>query len=296
VRVLLIYPANPWYRTGYDDAWIGALAERGCEVDQISAPPAEWTGGGPPPGRWQLAIPHVLVEEVVARAPSLRAAQAVEAAGVPMLNRVAAILGSSDKLATHAAWERHRLPQPTTWRLDALDSWPASRGRPLVLKPAYCDGGRHIELVRSLSDAHERERGWRSDEARGGELRGVALLQEWIEEPRCMRLYATPDETSAAYEKSRRPGALVTHGTVYARVHEPPRAMALLARRMVAALGGGLMGVDVLVDGAGRCWALEANAPFGFDITDAEQGRFLARGAIRRARRASAQARAHDAQ
>ena len=288
MRVLLIYPANPWYRTGYDDAWRRALAERGCEVDQISATPPDWTGGYPPQGRWQLAIPHVLVEEAVARAPSVRAAEAVEAAAVPMLNSVAAILRSSDKLATHAAWRRHRLPQPSTWPLTALDSWPASRGHPLVLKPAYCDGGRHIQLVRSLCEARGRERAWRADEARGGELRGAAVVQEWIREPRCIRLYATPDETSVAYEKSRRPGALVTHGTTYPRVNQPPPAMALLARRMVAALGGGLMGVDILVDGAGRCWALEANAPFGFDVTDAEQGRFLAGAAIRQARGASA--------
>jgi hypothetical protein len=49
---------------------------------------------------------------------------------------------------------------------------------------------------------------------------------------------------------------------------------------MVAALGGGLMGVDVLTDAGGRHWALEANAPFGFDVTDPEQTRFLAGAAL----------------
>ena len=76
-----------------------------------------------------------------------------------------------------------------------------------------------------------------------------------------MRLFATPSTTSLAYEKARVPGALVTHGSVYPRVYEPPPAMARLARRMVAALGGGLMGVDILVDAFGRYWALEANVP-----------------------------------
>jgi hypothetical protein len=52
--------------------------------------------------------------------------------------------------------------------------------------------------------------------------------------------------------------------------------MAEFARRMVAAVGGGLMGVDVLTDAGGRHWALEANAPFGFDITDPGQRRFVA--------------------
>ena len=46
------------------------------------------------------------------------------------------------------------------------------------------------------------------------------------------------------------------------------------------------MGVDVLTDADGRHWALEANAPFGFDVTDPEQGRFVARGGARAGGRA----------
>jgi glutathione synthase/RimK-type ligase-like ATP-grasp enzyme len=60
--------------------------------------------------------------------------------------------------------------------------------------------------------------------------------------------------------------------------------MAELAQAMVAGLGGGLMGVDVLVARDGRLLALEANAPFGFDVTDPEQGRWVARAALARAR------------
>jgi glutathione synthase/RimK-type ligase-like ATP-grasp enzyme len=149
-----------------------------------------------------------------------------------------------------------------------------------VLKPAFCDGARHIALVHSLDQAREVERGWRADEAAGGERRGAALLQEWVAEPACVRLFATPTSTSLAYEKGRRPGELVTSGTVYPRVSEPPAAMAELAQAMVATLGGGLMGVDVLVAQDGRLLALEANAPFGFDVTDPEQGRWVARAAL----------------
>ena len=154
-----------------------------------------------------------------------------------------------------------------------------------MLKPSLCDGARNIALVSSLAEARAIERAWRRDEAAGGERRGAAVLQDWVQEPRCVRLYATPERTSAAYEKSREPGALVTHGTVYPRVYAPPPAMASLARRMVAALGGGLMGVDILVDRDGRHLALEANGPFGFDVTDPEQGRFVASEALRGAAR-----------
>jgi [lysine-biosynthesis-protein LysW]--L-2-aminoadipate ligase len=284
VRVLLIHSEDPEYRSiGYADAWRGALEERGCDVELLGHLPSLWAHDGVP--SYDLAISHVLVEEVVAYQPTLKVAAALEATGTPLLNSVRAIVASSDKLLTHALWASAGVAQPATWDLEAVDRWPGRDGTPLVLKPSYCDGARHIGLVRSLAEAREQVAAWREDEARGGERRGPALLQEWVEDPACVRIFATPDECSLAYEKHRDDGDLVTSGTVYPRVYEAPPAMAELAQRMVAALGGGLMGVDVLTDASGRHLALEANAPFGFDVTDPEQGRFVARAALRVARR-----------
>ena len=293
MRVLLVMTDSPHYAgTGFAEAWTEALERRGCEVERLARIPSSWATHGPPRDSWQMAIPHVLVEEVAAFAPTMRLASLLESAGVPLLNPLPAIVTSSDKLASHAVWAAHGLRQPATMPLDAVAAWPAP-GRPMVLKPALGDGARHIALVGSLDEARAVEDGWRQDEASGGERRGAALLQEWIAEPSCVRLFATPEETSPAYEKSRRSGALITHGTVYERIHEPPPEMAALARRMVATLGGGLMGVDILTDADGRHWALEANAPFGFDITDRAQGDFVAAAAAAAAGRTDAATRAH---
>ena len=282
MHVGLLMTDAPWYAgTGYAEAWTAALQGEGAAVSRLTGLEPRWAAAGPP--AYDLVVGHVLVEEVAAFAPTLQAAGVLEAAGVPLLNPVASLLVSSDKLATAAVWAGAGLPQPATWDLAALDAWPAPG--PLVLKPALCDGARHIALVSSLDEAAAVVRGWRADEAAGGERRGTALLQEWVREPACVRLFATPDDVSLAYEKGRRPGELVTSGTVYPRVHAPPPEMADLARAMVATLGGGLMGVDVLVDAAGRCLALEANAPFGFDVTDPGQGRWVARAALSRAAR-----------
>jgi glutathione synthase/RimK-type ligase-like ATP-grasp enzyme len=231
---------------------------------------------GPP--AYELAVAHVLVEEVTAFAPTFAVASLLEASGVPLTNGVGAIVASSDKLVTHAVWAAHGVPQPATWALDEVREWP---GGALVLKPALCDGARHITIVHGLEEARAIVRGWRADEASGGERRGAALLQEWVREPACVRLFATPERTSLAYEKARRPGALITHGTVYPRVYPPSPELAALAQRMVETLGGGLMGVDVLITGDGRLLALEANAPFGFDVTDPAQGAFVADAALR---------------
>jgi glutathione synthase/RimK-type ligase-like ATP-grasp enzyme len=201
------------------------------------------------------------------------------AGGARLLNPLPALLASSDKLATAAVWAAAGLPQPATVDLAGVRSWPAP-GRPMVLKPAFCDGARYIGLVHDLDQARKVEADWRADEAAGGERRGAALLQEWVEDPACVRLFATPRACSLAYEKNRDPGALVTSGTVYPRVYEPPAELAQLAQQMVGALGGGLMGVDVLIEPGGRLLALEANAPFGFDVTDPEQARWVARAAL----------------
>ena len=280
MRVLLVITDSPHYAgTGFAEAWTAALERRGCHVERLARIPPAWAVEGPPRPLWDMAIPHVLVEEVAAFSPTMHLAALLECCGVPLLNPLPSIAASSDKLVTHAVWAAHGLPQPATTPLACVERWPAE-GRPMVLKPALGDGARHVTLVDSLAEARAAEAAWRADEAAGGERRGAALLQEWISEPRCVRLFATPDRTSPAYEKSRHPGALITHGTVYERIYEPPLAMADLARRMVAALGGGLMGVDILVDGDGRHWALEANAPFGFDVTDAAQGDFVAAAAV----------------
>jgi [lysine-biosynthesis-protein LysW]---L-2-aminoadipate ligase len=279
VRVLLLYTDADFYAgVGYDRAWRAALERHGATVDQLPGMPASWALDGPP--EYDLVIPHVLVEEVAAFAPTLRAAAALEAAGARLLNPTHALLASADKLMTHAAWAAAGLPQPATYDVEALDRWPADLGVPLVLKPSFCDGARHIGLVHDLDEARATVARWRADERQGGERRGAALLQEHVVEPRCLRLFATPQRCSKAYEKSREPGALVTHGTVYPRVFEPDREVAELASAMVEALGGGLMGVDVLIDAAGRALALEANGPFGFDVTDPEQGEWVAAAAL----------------
>ena len=284
MRVLLVITDSPHYAgTGFAEAWTAALERRGCEVERLARIPPDWATQGGPRDRWDVGIAHVLVEEVAAFAETMQLASLLETSGVRLLNPLPAIVTSSDKLASHAVWAAHRLPQPATVPLAHVEAWPPD-GRPMVLKPTLGDGARHIALVESLSEARAVEASWREDEAAGGERRGAALLQQWIPEPRCVRLFATPQRTSAAYEKSRHAGALITHGTVYESIYEPPPAMAELARRMVATLGGGLMGVDILVDAAGRHWALEANAPFGFDVTDPAQGDFVAAAAVAAAR------------
>lgn len=291
VHVALVITDAEWYEpTGYAAGWVRALEVEGCTVERLARVPADWGSRGPDPRDYDLAIAHVLVEEVEAFAPTMRVAAVLEAVGVPLVNSLSALVTSSDKLVTHAVWAAAGVPQPAAWDLDDLDGaqWPCP-GRPMILKPSLGDGARHIALVRDLAEAHRIAHSWRGWTDRDGKPRGTPVLQQWVPDPRCLRLFATPDDVSLAYGKARADGALVTHGTTYPEVFEPPPELAQLARRMVGTLGGGLMGVDVLVEPDGQLLALEANGPFGFDVADPVQSRWVARAAMRVAqRRASA--------
>ena len=287
MHVALVITDAEWYESiGYAAALTAAFEAEGCSVERLAGLPTDWGSRGPGTGRYDLAVAHVLTEEVESFAPTMRVAAVLEATGVPLVNPVSALLASSDKLVTHAVWAAAGLPQPPAWDLADLDgtaAWPCP-GRPMVLKPSLGDGARHIELVHDLAEARRVARSWRAWTDRDGKPRGTAVLQEWVADPQCVRLFATPDDVSPAYAKAREAGALVTNGR-YAEVFPPPPELARLARRMVATLGGGLMGVDVLVDRDGRLLALEANAPFGFDVTDPAQGRWVARAAMQVAQR-----------
>ncbi len=85
MRVALIYTDEPFYTgAGYDRAWAEALSAFGAAVDLVPSIPT----ASPP--AWDLAIAHVLVEEVVAYAPTFRAAALLEASGVPAASSAAA--------------------------------------------------------------------------------------------------------------------------------------------------------------------------------------------------------------
>ena len=285
MRVAVVMTDAPWYEpTGYAAEWVRALEAEGAEVDLLADVPTGWAVTGAGPDRYDVAVPHVLAEEVASLAPTFRLATLLERCGVPLLNPVAALVASSDKLLTHAVWAAAGIPQPASWDLAALEAWPRP-GRPMVVKPALGDGSRDIALVPDLAAARDAVAGWRADEAAGGLRRGTAVLQEWIAEPTCLRLFATPTATSLAHEKGRDGGALVTSGS-YLRSSPPAAEVAELAQRMVATLGGGLMGVDVLLGDDGRLFALEANAPFGWNVCDPEQGAWFARTALALARSA----------
>lgn len=236
----------------YAQLWSQALTRRGHTVSPVTGSVLDTEQLLPS----DIVVPLVLVKDYFERRSGrYEAALSLQRAGIPLLNNCQSIEASSDKLKTYRVWRTARIRQPRTWPLAGLRKWP--RGKVLILKPAFSHSGNDVHLVRSLAEAKRISRIWKSP----------ALIQVLIENAVCIRVIATPNECLSAIEKvvptdeliaSIKKGATPRHIKIDTKLDT-------LARRMVAALKGSLMGVDILRKADGEYFALEANVPFGFD-------------------------------
>lgn len=130
---------------------------------------------------------------------------------------------------------------------------------PWVAKPRRGSMGNGIHLANCVAD------GLTLEGVRGAEY----LLQRRIKDPLCYRVLCSDDEVLASYTKVAAPGELVASVTLGARrgaiMSDKREEVEMFAKRMVLAIGGHIMGPDILQDVDGALWALECNTAPGFD-------------------------------
>lgn len=170
---------------------------------------------------------------------------ALGARGVRVFNPSHALAAAHDKLATAEALAAARVPHPRTVQLAPWAGLPSFE-LPLVLKPRYGSWGADVfrcETLRDLASALRqiRNRVWWS--------RAGGVLQELVE-PRGydLRLVVAGGAVVGAIRRVAAPGEWRTNVALGARrvpVEPPPEACAL-AMRAAAAVGGDLVGVDLL--------------------------------------------------
>ena len=178
----------------------------------------------------------------------------LEEAGVPLLNSIAARNASRDKSLTQAHFDRERIPQPE-WSL--ATSAAGSLEGPVVLKPLRGGRGQGIETFGSVTEA-----------LASVDDPEAFLVQRYFPRAATWRVIATPDRAIRGWRNFRVGGFDPERRLAKLRLFIPPPAkVAQLARRMVAALDGGLMGVDVIV-ASGTPLALEANTNFYLPLFD----------------------------
>lgn len=178
----------------------------------------------------------------------------LEAAGVPPLNSLAARNASRDKSIAQALFECSGLPQPDWSLATAADERFVG---PVVLKPLRGGRGEGVDTFDSAAEALAST----ADPSR-------FLVQRYFPRAATWRVIATPGRAIRGWRIFRLGGFDREHRRAKLRLFVPPPApVAELARRMVAALGGGLMGADVLV-AYGAPLALEANTNFYLPLFD----------------------------
>jgi [lysine-biosynthesis-protein LysW]--L-2-aminoadipate ligase len=211
------------------------------------------------PGRSPVVDGIALIREI-SLTSARYVARALEATGTATVNNSSVIEMCGDKVLTALAFARHGVVTPRT--LAALAEPAAVRacdeiGYPAVIKPAVGSWGR---LVCRVPD---RETAADLLEHRGqlpGPQHRVTCVQEWVDKPgRDIRVLVVGDQPVAAmYRRSAhwRTNAALGAEPAPCRITSD---LAKLATAAARAVGGGVLGVDVVEDADGRLLALEVN-------------------------------------
>ncbi len=180
---------------------------------------------------------------------ALHAAQLLEDIGLPVVNPASVIHTCSDKLLTTAALVRAGVPTPRVrvafspaGALQAIEEW----GYPVVLKPVLGSWGR---LLARVNDRDAAEALLEHKETLGGFAHGVYYIQEYIPKPgRDIRAFVVGGETIAAIYRSSE--HWITNTARGGRASNCPITpeLADLCARAAAAVGGGVLAIDLFED------------------------------------------------
>jgi len=189
---------------------------------------------------------------------------ALAARGVVVLNEPAGLLAAHDKLLTARLLRRHDIPHPLTWHVRPGRPTPVRR-RAVVLKPRFGSWGLEVHRCddsAALESAVERVRG------AGWYQRHGALVQELVPpQGYDLRVLVAGGRAVGAVYRVAAPGEWRTNvalGGVRRPVEEVPREAGALALEAAQAIGGSLVGVDLLPDGRGGWVVAELNGAVEF--------------------------------
>jgi RimK family alpha-L-glutamate ligase len=169
----------------------------------------------------------------------------VERRGIRVLNPAPSLYACHDKLQTALRRGRAGVPHPATSHIDSVEA-PLRVGFPIVLKPRFGSWGADVFRCDSRS---ELERLWRQLTRRAWFRRQGVLVQELIPPAGCdLRVVVSRGRIVGAIERVAADGEWRTNialGGQRRRV-EPSTGARALALEAAGAVGGDLVGVDLL--------------------------------------------------
>lgn len=179
--------------------------------------------------------------------------------GVPSLNSPASVHRALDKAVTGRLFQAAAIPIPRTRVCMPGEAAPRF-GTRLVVKPLDGYGSRDVEVV---DDAVAADRVLRR-------TAGPRIVQEYVRGP-LWRVVASPEYAIRVYRLRSDERGITVAPELQVRepVHDPDEEVCELGARAVRALGGDIMGVDIMGSPqAGGLRLIEANAAFGFNADD----------------------------
>jgi [lysine-biosynthesis-protein LysW]--L-2-aminoadipate ligase len=202
----------------------------------------------------------VVINRVLGLTQAAALAQLVEAGGFRSVNSAAVIQHCGSKVSTTARLQATGVAMPETRVAFSPEGALAAveeLGYPVVIKPIVGSWGR---LLAKVNDRDAAEGVLAYQEALPSATRSVYYLQRFIG-PDCrdLRAFVAGDRLICMVE--RRADHWIRNLTRHRSPHpvQPTAQMSKLALAAAAAVGGGVVGVDLLQDTGGKLYVLEVN-------------------------------------
>ncbi|MDR9412459.1 MAG: lysine biosynthesis protein LysX [Haloferacaceae archaeon] len=228
---------------------LGELRDRGHTVQKVDVRRQQFDIHTPPAA---LADVDVVLDRCLATSRSVYLSRLCEAYGLPVINSGATAMVCADKLRTSVALAEAGVPTPRTsvaFSVDSALETIEAFGYPCVLKPVMGSWGRLMAKIDSRDAA---EAILEHKAVLGHYEHKVFYLQEYVDKPdRDLRVVVTDGEPIAAMARSGE--HWITNAAVGAETtpYVVSPAVAELAAAASDAVGGGLLGVDLMETDAG---------------------------------------------
>ncbi len=231
-------------RVRVEEKWIfAALEKRGVAYERLDDRQAVFDFADPAP--WQR-FDAVLIRSI-SYARGLYAARILNSWGIPTVNPASVAEVCGDKLATAAALAKAGIPQPrtlTAFTVQAALEAIEMLGYPIVLKPAVGSWGR---LLAKINDREAAEAILEHKATLGSYQHSIFTIQEYIQKPgRDIRAIVAGDETVGAIYRHADHWITNTARDGKSAVCPVTPELNDLCLRAARAVGGGVLGVDVL--------------------------------------------------
>ncbi|WP_123535773.1 lysine biosynthesis protein LysX [Halosimplex salinum] len=226
---------------------LNELRERDHEVVKVDVRKQRFGLSDPPEDMQDV---DVLVDRCLATSRSLYATQFAEAYDIPVVNAAATAEVCANKVKNSIALEQAGVPTPTTdvaFTKDAALESIEDFGYPCVLKPVVGSWGRLMAKIDSRSAA---EAILEHKETLGHYEHKVFYIQEFVDKPgRDIRIVAVDGEPVAGMVRSSDHWLTnAAKGAETAEIEITPE-MEELVRKASDAVGGGLLGIDLMETG-----------------------------------------------